>query len=272
MLNSKNYNDICPSNIKITYFSINDQEKLKMLTKIFTYIISKNIEVLKFNYIDNVLVYDNCQTDNKLYELHINKDYFNEINIYNKNIIQIPLINIIKDLKSYKGKKIFPNIYFLFTEENLIIRSIYTNDIELTNVINNQYLSTINSFSLKSDIDNKTPDLSFTLSIDKINILLNNSFIKEFSEFVISNNSVSIIFIDTHSNKKIIKSVINNTYTDEDFKFLLNNNIIKDLMKFFKDNIIKFDLFKDELKIIYNIQFQSNDILLKLISNFEILK
>lgn len=258
---------------KDSYFSINEQNKLKILTKLFTYIISKNIEILKFNVIDNILIYDNCNLNSRFYDLQIKSSFFNEFKIYNKDIIQFPLINIIKDLKSYKGKKIFPQIFFIFKKDFLIIKSLYENNIELTNVINNQYYNTSNIYKLESIIDSKQPDISFDLNIDKINILLNNSYIKEYSEFIIEeNNIITIVFIDTHSNKKIIKSVIKTQSNNENLKFLVNNSVIKDFMKFFKDNIITFDIYINELKIIYTIHFQDNDIKLKLITNFEISK
>lgn len=246
------------------YFSINTQEKMKTITKIFRFLVSKNVEVIKFNVVNDTLTYDG------VYSVIIKKSFFNDFKITNRDIIKLPLINIIKDMQSYKGKKVFPHVYFIFSESNLTIKSVYNNEVELTNIINNEFSNVLNTFTLPSYIQNKHPDFTFEISIDKINILLNNSYIKEYCEFNILNNLVTIIFLDTHSDKKIIKSNLSST-NQTNFNFKLNNALIKDLMKFFKENTAVFDIFTQDLKIITNIKF-GKDIHLNMITKIQDLK
>lgn len=255
---------------EITYCSINDQNKIKMLTKIFTYLISKNIENIKFDYNDNKFIYNNTNVSNKLTEFTIQNTFFSEYNIMNKSILNIPILNIIKDLKSYKGKKIFPHVYFIFNDSSFTINSIYPEKIELSNRTICKYYTTSTTYKLDSLIQNKQPNILIDISMEKLNILLNNTYVKENSEILFKDNYITLNFTDTHGNNKCLKTEILNNKEFKISKIIIENFVIKDLMKFFKDNIIQFCIYCNEEKIIYNVLFDNPQITFKLISSIKI--
>lgn len=252
-----------------TYCVISDQVKIKILTKIFNYLIIKNVDNINFNVFDDSLVFNNVTAASKLAEFKLMNSFFDKINIVNKEIVQFPIVNIIKDLKSYKGKKIFPHVYFIFKEDMFIIRSNYIDsNVELSNIISNQYYINNNSYSLESLISNKQSDLSFVINIEKLNILLNNTYIKEVSELEFTDKHIKITFVDTHGNIKIMRCNINhisdNMSTIKRVVFV--NIVLKDLMKFFKDNNICIHLFVNEERLMYNVMFNDDNIIFKLTS------
>lgn len=252
-----------------TYLSIDNQNSLKILTKIFTYLISKNIENINFEYSDNKLTYNN--TSSKIIEFSLDIEFFSKYQIIDKSILNMPILNIIKDLKSYKGKKIFPQLYFIFDKEQFTINSIYPEKIELYNTTTYQHYSMPNTFKLESIIQNKEPDIIIDISIEKLNILLNNTYVKETSELIFEdNNIVSIRFIDTYGNNKYLKTEMRNISDFKISKIYIENFIIKETMKFFKDNIVQFYIYCNEEKITYNILFDNTDIIFKIVSSIKI--
>jgi len=82
--------------IEDTYCVINDQNKIKILTKLFTYLIYKNIESIKFNVINDMLIFNNNKT-NQILDFNIKQVFFDYINIVDKDLLQFPIVNIIKD-------------------------------------------------------------------------------------------------------------------------------------------------------------------------------
>lgn len=266
-----------------TYWLIDNQSKIKSLTKLFTYLISKGIESLKFEYINDIFVINSTNyLSNKVMELSINKNFFKKINIEDSSILIVPILNIIKDLKSYKGKKVFPNVYFIFDKNIFCIHSIYENSIELSSITSRSpEYNTSSMFKLESIIQFKVPDISFNISIEKLNILLNNTYVKEHSIISISSGMASIVFDDAHGNKKIVKCELDNSiYKSEDgeygynrynsMSFTIENFILKDLMKFFKDNLVLIGIFINEEKIRYSVDFDDDNIKFKLVSHMSI--
>lgn len=255
-----------------TYFIINDQLKVKILTKIFTYLIYKNIESIKFNIQNDMLIFNNNKT-NQVLDFSIKTHFFDEINIINVNLINFPIVNIIKDLKSYKGKKVFPKVYFIFKPDSFSIKSVYEDtNIELLNTINGQYYLNNTLFKLESLLSCKDPDLTFELNIEKLNILLNNTYVKEVSELIINENNVIITFTDTHNNIKLIKSIIKSkSIYILNSKITFINIILKDLMRFFKDNLVLISVYLNEQQIIYNILFNETTLIFKLTSNITLM-
>jgi hypothetical protein len=252
-----------------TYCVINDQNKIKILTKLFTYLIYKNIESIKFNVVNDILIFNNNKT-NQILDFNIKQVFFDYINIVDKDLLQFPIINIIKDLKSYKGKKVFPNVYFIFKKNSFTIKSIYPDtNVELLNIVSGQYFISNTLYKLDSIITNKEPDLIFELSIEKLNILLNNTYVKELSELLIIDNQVIINFNDTHNNIKSIKSTIKkcSDYIKTKQKLMFVNIILKDLMRFFKDNIVLVNIYLNEEKIVYNVLFSELTLSFKLTSS-----
>lgn len=263
----------------LTYWLIDNQSKIKALTKLFTYLIAKGIENVKFDYIEKTFIFNsnNCLS-NKLMEFSIHEDFFTRINIVDASLLSVPILNIIKDLKSYKGKKVFPDVYFIFKQNSFLIHSLYDNGIELSSITTRvkdtqSTSSSSNMFRLESIISSKSPDVSFDISVEKLNILLNNTYVKENSHIKIENNAALVMFDDAHGNNKILKCDIhadtrkNNSKFEKPITITIENFIIKDLMKFFKDNTVTIGVFLNEEKVTYGIVFDDMSIKFKLISH-----
>jgi hypothetical protein len=120
----------------------------------------------------------------------------------------------------------------------------------------------------------KNHDLSFDLSVEKLNILLNNTYVKESIDLTIDDNVIVMNFIDTHGNNKFIKSSAEfiSDYAKSVKKIVINNSIIKDLMKFFKDNIISLSLYINDERMLYTIIFSDNTLTFKLASSITVVK
>lgn len=257
-------------NENTTYWMINSQSKIKSLTRLFTYLISKGIENVKFEYSNNTFILNNTNCiANKIIELSIKSDFFVESKINNPSLLSVPILNIIKDLKSYKGKKIFPNVYFIFSPATFTIHSIYNNLIQLSSITSRQKDATnTNMFKMESIVQSKDPDISFDVSIEKLNILLNNTYVKENSQIILTSNTASIIFDDAYGNQKILKCDINIPHTiKNEMTITIENFAIKDLMKYFKDNIAYIGIYINEEKITYDVEFEDKSIKFKLMSH-----
>ena len=258
----------------MTYWLVNSQQKIKCLTKLFTFLISKGIESIKFDYInDEFRLNTNNFLSNKLMDFSINRAFFTKVNIVDSNLLIIPILNIIKDLKSYKGKKVFPDVYFIFEESTFSMHSVYTDSIQLSYVTSKQKDVVLsNMFKLESIIQYKEPDILFKINVEKLNILLNNTYVKENSQIVIKNGQkceISIIFDDAHGNKKTLKCDTQclHEIAPRTCPVIIENFILKDLMKFFKDNCVLISLYLNEEKVTYDVVFPDDDIKFKLVSH-----
>lgn len=259
-------------NENTTFWLIENQIKIKSFTKLFTYLISKGIEFLKFEYINDMFVINSTSyLSNKIMEFSIHQDFFDKIQIIDSSILYIPILNIIKDLKPYKGKKVFPKVYFIFEQASFSIHSIYENSVELSSITSRSTdISVSNTFKIESIIQFKNPDISFNISIEKLNILLNNSYVKENSQILIANDMASIVFDDAHGNKKIVKCDVAENNYNRQITISVENFIFKDLMKFFKDNTVLIGLYINEEKIRYSVDFNDESIKFKLVSHMNI--
>lgn len=257
-----------------TFWLIDSQLKIKTLTKLFTYLISKNIEDIHFDYTDGIFTLNsNSFLSNKLMEFSIRTDFFSKCKINDKSLLTIPILSVIKDLKSYKGKKIFPDVYFIFKHDSFLIHSIYDNFIELSSITSKtKEIPNSNVFKLETIMQNKQPDVTFILSIEKLNILINNTYVKENSELRIQDEVVILIFDDTHGNQKVMRCDIStNTLNDNTLKHvIIENFILKDLIKFFKDNNVTIGIYMNEEKITYDLDLGDSNIKFKLVSHLSL--
>lgn len=245
--------------------SIDSLAKLKLLIQLFSFLISKDVQNLHFIKEENCLSY---YPVGKIFSLKINDKFFKTININKNTGFNFPILNLINDLKlCKKNKKNFPNIYFKSTDKTFYISSIYQNsittDIKVPNLQNNDKE---NIFVTKSNFDNiNYKCIQFFVKTDILSKLICNNVLIDTFKIIISDK---IIFKFEQTNS-IVKDLTIDEEFENDFELIVSTNFVKDIIKYFPNENIKFNIYPDEKKMICEILFKDEDnIELKLIYSF----